>query len=236
MADAVSSESLLQKEFCFSDRAECVRKLADDLSGCLLEAIDKRGRATLAVSGGRTPEDIFPLLAHQPLAWDRITVTLADERWVDADDPDSNEGLARRLLLQGPASHARLVGLKTNSPTPFDGLVETEAALGALDWPLDGVFLGMGEDGHIASLFPGTGDWMVASGRALAVAATASRQARMSLSPTALLDSRQIFLIITGPEKRATLERARLGGPVGEFPVRLILHQDRVPVTVYALD
>ena len=214
----------------------CARRLGEDLVACLQDALEKRERASFAVSGGRTPEHIFPVLAEKDMAWDRISVTLTDERWVEPIHPDSNEGLARRLLLQGPASAARFIGLKTAAENPQDGREGSEAALSTLDWPLDAIFLGMGEDGHIASLFPGSDDWMDAPGRALAVAASDQRQARMSLTPSAILDSRHIFLIITGPEKRAVYDAALKPGSVGELPVRLILHQDRVPVSVYAVD
>jgi len=159
------------------------------MAACLAEAVAKRGRATLAVSGGRTPEHIFPILAQNDLPWDRITLTLADERWVDAGHVDSNEGLVRRLLMRGPASRASFTGLKSAHASPLDGHAQIEASLANLLWPLDGVFLGMGEDGHIASLFPGAGDWTDAPGRALAVAAGEGRQPRMSLSPAARCSS-----------------------------------------------
>ncbi len=218
----------------FASLDACAERLTDDMAACLGEAVSKRGRASLAVSGGRTPAHIFPILARKDLPWERLTITLADERWVDADHPDSNEGLARRLLLRGPAATARFVGLKTDDENPIDGLARVEAALATVPWPLDAVYLGMGEDGHIASLFPGTAAWAAAPGRVLAVAANGGRQSRISLSPAALRDSRQIYLVITGPDKRAILDAAMAPGPPGEFPVRLILDQDRVPVTVYA--
>lgn len=224
------------QEICCADLDDCVAKLVTDLADCLDRAIVDRGHASLAVSGGRTPEHIFPALSRKPLAWDRISVTLADERWVTVDHSDSNEGLARRLLLQGPASNARFIGLKTAFDNPFDGQAEVETDLAGLDWPLDAILLGMGEDGHIASLFPGAGDWLDTSGRALAVGASGERQPRMSLTPAALLDSRHIFLVITGPQKNATLDAALMPGSVLELPVRLVLHQKQVPVTVYRVD
>ena len=220
----------------FPNIADCAERFSDDILACLGQAIKARGRASLAVSGGRSPAHLFPALAHRPLLWDRVTLTLIDERWVDVDDGDSNEGLARRLLMQGPAAKARFVGMKTDHPDPASGHTQVETALATLDWPLDAIFLGMGEDGHIASLFPGSGDWIDAPGRALAVAADSGRQARMSLTPGAVLDCRQIFLVITGPEKRATFEAAMQPGPLSELPVRLVLEQDRVPLTVYAVD
>ena len=145
------------KEIRASCITECSEHLVRDMAICLGQAIEQRGHTSLAVSGGRTPERIFPILAQQSLPWDRVSITLADERWVDPANVDSNEGLTRRLLLQGPASNARFIGLKTGRENPFDGQAETEKALARIDWPLDAIFLGMGEDGHIASLISGFG-------------------------------------------------------------------------------
>jgi len=220
----------------FSCREDCFRECVTDMSALLLRSIEKYGKASFAVSGGRTPEHIFPLLANKHLPWGQVSITLADERWVEHQHPDSNEGLARRLLMQGPAVAARLIGLKTSADNPFDGQEKCEMALAGLDWPLDGIFLGMGEDGHIASLFPGEADWLDVTARTFPVAASGQRQARISLTPKAILDCRHIFLVIAGSQKRVTYDAAMQPGPVGELPVRLIIHQKLVPVTVYTLD
>ncbi len=206
--------------------------MTGDIAACLRDAVKKNGRATLAVSGGRTPQHIFPLLSGAELPWNRVAITLVDERWVDAEHPDSNEGLARRLLIQGPAAVARFTGLKTDAADPRDGCEETENRLARIKWPLDAVFLGMGVDGHIASLFP-DGDWADSDGRAVGISASGDRQARISLTPRALLDSRHLFLVLSGPDKKAAYDRALRPGPVSELPVRLVLHQAAVPVTVY---
>ena len=216
--------------------ADCAHKIAVDLSGCLLGAIRKRGHAALAVSGGRTPEHIFPLLCKADLMWDRVRVTLTDERWVAPSHPDSNEGLARRLLMRGPAAKAHFIAMKTDHADPFDGQADVEQALAAVGWPLDAVFLGMGEDGHIASLFPDLDNWQDAPGRALAVAGSDKRQPRMSLTPAALLDSRHIFLVIAGSKKRAIYDAALKPGPIGALPIRLVLQQNQIPLTLYAVD
>jgi 6-phosphogluconolactonase len=219
-----------------STLAECAERFANDVATSLGEAIDRRGQATLAVSGGRTPEHLFPALARKDLAWQNVNITLADERWVDPDHPDSNERLARRLLMQGPASRARFVGLKTCHQNPGEAKTDVESALASLSWPLDVVFLGMGEDGHIASLFPDQENWSDAPGLALAVAGSETRQPRMSLTPAALLNCHQIFVVICGPEKRVTLDAAMEPGPIGDYPIRLVLQQKQVPVTIYAVD
>lgn len=220
----------------FATLEKCAEQFAADLGAHLKEAIALRGQASLAVSGGRTPQHLFPVLARQRVDWERLSITLADERWVDADHPDSNEGLARRLLMRGPAAAARFVGIKTQHQNPLDGQAQVNAALATLDWPLDAIYLGMGEDGHIASLFPDLDTWQDAAGLALAVPGSEKRQARMTLTPAALLNCRHIFLVICGPQKRATYDAALKPGPPGQYPVRLIIHQNRVRLSLYAVD
>jgi len=174
---------------------------------------------------------VLPFLAVSELAWRRVTVTLADDRWVRRGHPDSNEGLVRRYLLRDRAAKAAFVRLKTVATTPAAGLRQAESWVREMAWPLDVVFLGMGEDGHIASLFPG-GDWN-AGRRLVAVPAADGRQPRISLSPTAVVDARHIFLVVSGAAKAEAYTRACEPGPAAELPVRLVLHQDKVPVTVF---
>lgn len=218
----------------FNSLADCTRDVVEDMTSYLGRTIEKHGKASLAVSGGRTPKYIFPLLSKASLPWAKITLTLADERWVASDHIDSNEGLARRLLMQGAAAQAQFIGLKSNHDDPLLGQQTIESSLAGLAWPLDAIYLGMGEDGHIASLFPG-GDWETCDGRCVGVSATSSRQARMSLTPSALLEARKIYLVISGSEKCTVLERALQPGPVSKLPVRIILHQDEVPVEIFAV-
>lgn len=220
----------------FLDRETALRAMVVDLSDILRRAISGRGKATLAVSGGRTPELLFPALSQSDLDWSRVTVTLIDERWVAPDHPDSNEGLARRLLLQGPAAAARMVGLKVDGEDPVAARRAVEDRLAGLDWPLDAAFLGMGEDGHVASLFPGDLIWPAAPGRSVGIPATEGRQARMSLTPGALLEARHLLLVAFGAEKRKVLERAMEPGTTLDLPIRLVLDQDEAPLTVYAAD
>ncbi|MEO5335307.1 MAG: 6-phosphogluconolactonase [Magnetospirillum sp. WYHS-4] len=223
-------------ELAFPDLAAGAAALADALAATVGEAIASRGRASIALSGGRTPERVLPRLAAAPLPWDRVSITLADERWVDPGHPDSNEGLVRRLLLDGSAGDAAFSGLYTGAATPWAGQAACEARLSAFPFPLDAVFLGMGPDGHIASLFPAEPALRVypdCSSRCVAAAGPAGSHPRMSLSPRVLLDARRIFLILSGTDKRTAYEAAKRPGSLVELPVRLILHQDRVPLTVF---
>lgn len=212
---------------------EALQASADAMADALSSAVQSRGTAAIAVSGGRTPLALFPMLAKKPVPWGNVTVTLTDERWVSTDHADSNEGLARRYLLEQGAGRAAFIGLKTPDQTPEGGLVACEQALNAVPFPLDVVYLGIGPDGHCASLFPGA-PWADAPGRCYPVPATSDRQARMSLTPSALLDSRAIMVVFSGSGKRAVFDEARTPGPAVELPLRVILQQEKVPVHVFS--
>jgi 6-phosphogluconolactonase len=223
---------MIEEIFCVS-LAEAASRLAEALADSLRAGIARRGHGVVAVSGGRTPEHVFPSFSAATLPWENVIVTLSDERWVAVDDRDSNEGLARRLLLVGAAANARFVGLKTAARTPKDGLTDCAKRLKAIPWPLDAVFLGMGEDGHVASLFADDPGWRTAKSRCIAVPAAPGRGARISLTSAALLDSRRVFLVVAGEEKTKTYRRALDPEAGKRLPARAILSQDRVPVTVY---
>lgn len=225
-------------EHRFPDSVTLSHALAGEIQVDLDEAMQIRGTASLVVSGGRTPVRLFQQLRTEKLDWSRLWVTLADERWVETDSPASNERLVREHLLVGAAASARFVGLKNPAPTPEAGADWTWRALSRVPHPYDVIVLGMGEDGHIASLFPGS----LTLARALdcsappgcvAVNALTAPHARVSLNLTALLDSRRIILHIEGETKWQVYQRARASGPASELPVRAVLHQQEVPVDVY---
>ncbi len=220
----------------FDDRAELAKSLARKVASLLQEAIDTRGKASLVVSGGRTPLAFFQALSRQPISWSKVLVTLADERWVDADDPASNEALVRQNLMQGWAASARFVGLKTPHATVEAGLELATDWLGALPTPLDVVILGMGNDGHTASLFPDCPNLKqgLETGDVLIAAHPASQPLpRISMSLSTLLNSRQIYLHLEGKDKADTLAKALAGNDVTAMPIRAVLGQKQTPVDVY---
>jgi 6-phosphogluconolactonase len=225
-------------EHRFPEPLALVHALSGELKVDLEEAIAARGVASLVLSGGRTPVRLLQQVSTEKLEWSRIWIALSDERWVDTTSEDSNERLVRDNLLSRLPAPAHFVGLKNPAPTPEAGADWAWRALRRVPHPYDVVVLGMGEDGHTASLFPGS----LALARALdataapgciAVNALTAPHARVSLNLAALLDSRRIVLHIEGEAKWQVYLRARTPGSVAELPVRAILQQREVPVDVY---
>ena len=211
--------------------------LASEVAAGLRAAIGARGLASLVVSGGRSPIKFFQQLRTQPLDWSRVCIALADERWVDTDDADSNEKLVRDHLLQDAAAAARFAGLKNGAPTPDLGAVSAWETFARVPRPFDIVVLGMGDDGHTASLFPKSPNLAGALNSAAAAGCVGmwsptAPHARLSLNLSALLDSRHIFLLLSGNSKWQVYQTAAQAGPVEEMPIRCVLRQTHTPVDV----
>ena len=223
-------------EHLFVDGALAAADMARRIATLLGDAIAARGVATIALSGGRSPRPVLEALSAVALDWDKVIVTLVDERWVAPGHEDSNERLIRETLLKGNAAAARFVPMKNDAADAYAGQAACEQAFAALPWPLDIVVLGMGDDGHTASLFPQAkevADGLSTSAHVLAVTPPAAPHQRMSLSARAILHSRHIFLQIGGAAKRAVYDRALAGGAVEELPIRVALNQHAVSVEVW---
>jgi 6-phosphogluconolactonase len=211
----------------FPHQAALAEAAAWEIGRLLAEGLAARARAGLVATGGRSPGPVYDRLRRAPVDWARVVVTLSDERCVPPDDADSNARLVRERLLAGETARAHLLPLWP-APDP--------AALRAL-MPFDAVMLGMGEDGHIASLIPGDPGLAAAMdpGSANLIAQVPAGLgkppvARTSLTLAALLQARAIFLLIAGEAKREVVERARAGA---DLPVRALIGQDRVPVRIF---
>jgi 6-phosphogluconolactonase len=213
------------------------QQLAAGIAADLAAAIEARGMASLVVSGGRSPVKLFERLRTLAIDWGRVCVALADERWVDPADPASNERLVRDVLLRDAAAATRFTGLKNGCATPDLGADLAWSTFNGVPRPFDVLVLGMGDDGHTASLFPDSPNLELALDEAAAAGCTGMRspiapEARLSLNLGALLDSRRIVILITGESKWRTYIAALQPGAVERMPVRAVLRQRRTPVEV----
>ncbi|NOQ46877.1 MAG: 6-phosphogluconolactonase [Desulfobulbaceae bacterium] len=222
----------------FPDRKSLTIELADQIGELLTRGIQHNGRASLAVSGGSTPVELFEKLSGLDIPWQKVVITLVDERWVEPTAADSNEHLVRNHLLQNRAAEATFIGMKNSAATAGAGEAECAQQLQQVAKPFDVLILGMGSDGHTASLFPGAeklaGATDLNSGKTcMGIAPLTAPHERMTLTLPAILDSRQIYLHITGQEKNDVLQTAMAEGPANEMPIRFILRQQTTPVNVF---
>lgn len=221
----------------FPDAETLAHALATQVAERLRARCIRDGAAALAVSGGRTPARFLEVLSAAPLAWDKVTVTLVDERWVPESSPRSNAALVRRHLLQGAAAAAHFLPLYWGAETPEAGLAEISQAAARLPLPFACVVLGMGDDGHTASFFP-AGEGLEAAVRPdtrdliAVVRAPAAGEPRVTFTLPPLLAADQIFLHIEGPAKRAVLATALGEGPIADMPIRAVLRAAPRPLDV----
>jgi 6-phosphogluconolactonase len=221
----------------FADKATLASELADAVAGHIDAAIAERGEAAIAVSGGSTPAKFFAALGkRKDVDWSKVVVTLVDERWVDELSDRSNAGLVNQKLLQGPAASARFLPLYSGGAEPdATQIARTAAGLQHLPRPFAAVVLGMGNDGHTASFFPGgdtLSEALSAAGPVIAIRAPGAGEPRVTFTLPRLLETDALFLHIEGEGKAEVLEKALSEGPVEEMPVRAVLRAGR-PITVY---
>lgn len=185
-----------------------IQALADDIAARLDIFLRERGRCTLAVSGGRSPIPIFERLSKADLDWPNIHIQLVDERYVPPEHPDSNEGLVRHHLLTHRAAHAHFVGLYRAGAS----IAQAVEAANDEYRPIDLAILGMGDDGHTASLFPGARqlDHALSPDAAhyLHVTPPEAPHERITLSLAALRACGHRILHIAGAHKRSILREA----------------------------
>ena len=223
--------------------ATTTERLAQHVADALQQALEQRSHALLAVSGGKSPIALFERLRQSPLNWSAVTVVLVDERCVPHTHPDSNTALVRQHLLQGPAAAATFVPFFEDLPegelsdAALTALAQAaQQRLAALPWPLDVGILGMGEDGHTASLFPhapGLAQALSSPERVAWVRPSTAPHARLTLTLHALRSARELHLSIAGETKRAVLARAQ-AGIVADHPVSYVLQAGGAPVQVWA--
>ena len=214
----------------YADRELQALGLADRLASSLRSCLMVHPAASVCLTGGRSPRDVYAILSGAALDWRRVQVFLNDERWVPVDSERSNTRLLRESLLTGPAAAARLVPMISDDPTPeegIDGLLPDFAEA----FPISVLLLGMGEDMHTASLLPDDPDLA----RAMApdapilvpVRARSQPEPRVSLSARVLRDAMETHVLIQGDEKRDVIEAAEGRDPI-EAPIAAFLGEATV--------
>lgn len=215
---------------------DLVRQAAERMAVAIERALAERDRAQIALAGGQTPAPAYRRLGMEPLPWERVDVLLGDERWVSADDPASNARMLRETLLhEPPGSRACFHPVPTDRATPADSAAAYAVLLSQLCSGTPPIFdlmlLGLGDDGHTASLFPGTpapdvrdASVTIGEGKGLP---------RVTLTAPVLSAARQVILLVSGDGKRQAL--ARLldpQEPAQRTPARLV--QPREPLVILA--
>ncbi len=225
----------------FEDSKTTAEQLGVEVFARLKAAIASKGSAILVVSGGSTPVPFFEHLAEQPLEWSRLTVLLADERCVAVSDEASNARLVQNHLLTGEAQGARFINIYPEHSSGDAGGTDPGEAADQLvrDLPeYDVVVLGMGNDGHTASIFPKADE----RDQALSLAGTrAALQTdpktvaplRITQTRERLLNTEFLALHLTGEQKLSMLNRIMHEAEFRDLPMGYFLHQDRIPIDIY---
>lgn len=220
----------------FETPSELEKLLAERIAKQLQEAVDSKGQASLIVSGGSTPKALFSLLSKKRIDWSEVYITLADERWVDSSDSASNEAMVKAHLLVNSAKCAKFQGLKNMFSTPFDGVDMAIEKLAHMPKPFDVVILGMGTDGHTCSWFPCSAELehaLSTNKLCAGVTPTSAPNSRITLSKTAILNSKQIYVHLVGEQKLSVYRQALALDDQSKMPICAVLGQHKTPVDVY---
>lgn len=223
-------------EYFFDSREDASIAAASRIVVALTRRLDSQPEASLVVTGGSSPARCYSALADTDLAWGRVHVLLSDERWVPPTHIDSNEKMVREELLVRHAAAADLLPLYDEQIPLSARSSKLNEAFRGLPIPIACSLLGMGEDGHFASLFPDADNLEVglevdSPTYFIPVNTVASPHPRISLTLAALSRSDEVILLFFGDSKREVYERAKASST--EFPVSKLLFQNRAPVHVF---
>ena len=222
------------------DAAALAEAVAKVLAEAIRSGVAQRGEAVLALAGGRTPFPVYRRLAEYALDWPRVTLLATDERWVDHDHPACNMREIRAAFAA--ATGVRVLSLTPVEQGPDASARHAEAALASVSGPFDAVLLGMGGDGHFASLFPGSAELRAGLDPANPAAALVvhpeplppeAPYARISLTASRLLRTHRLLLAATGAAKRAVLGQAKLRSEPDALPISTLLHDDSAQLEIH---
>ena len=223
----------------YDDAEEMAEAVAGDIQFIIESAIDARGGAVIALAGGKTPLPIYATLSQAKLDWKRVTIIPGDERIVPLGDPLSNvTALAKTFLPKG----ARVMPIVPTATADYKAAGRSaDALMQDLHWPLDLCLLGVGGDGHTASIFPGPDFDEALNGpkerRALGVMPDPlppeAPVARVTLSRAAIVSSASVMIAVTGAAKRKVIEDAISQGAGSTYPIGRVLADTELPVDIH---
>jgi 6-phosphogluconolactonase len=223
----------------YDNAAELADAVAGDIQFVIESALDARGSAVIALAGGKTPFPAYEKLAKAKLDWKKVTIIPGDERIVKLGDPLSNvTALAKIFLPKG----ARVMPIVPEATPDYKAAGRSaDALMQDLHWPLDFCLLGIGGDGHTASIFPGPDYDEALNGpkerRALGVMPeplpSEAPVARVTLSKAAIASSKALMIAVTGDAKRKLLEQAIAQGPSSAYPIGRVLADVELPIDIH---
>jgi 6-phosphogluconolactonase len=223
----------------YDDASEMAEAVAGDVQFIIESALDARGAAVVALAGGKTPLPIYEKLAKAKLDWKRVTIVPCDDRLVPLGDPLSNVTAIGKIFIP---KGARVIPLVSDKAEDYKAAGRAaDARLQDLHWPLDLCLLGVGGDGHCASIFPGPDFDEALNGprerRALGVMPDPlppeAPVARVTLSRAAIVSARALMIAVTGQAKRDVLEQAIEQGASSPYPVGRVLADVELPVDIH---
>ncbi len=222
----------------FNKRELLDEQLAEQVANLLSKAVELKGKASIAVSGGSTPKGFFLALSKKEIQWSNVTITLADERWVDTNNDASNTRLVFDNLLQNKAKKAHFFHLKRSGSLNNENLSLLNSLSSKILLPLDVLILGMGEDGHTASLFPCSDEIKKAldennTSALMEVKPKTAPHQRITFTFSSLISSHHIFLHLCGDKKKEVLTRAVAEQDIFKMPIRAFLHHPTVNTNIY---
>lgn len=222
----------------FNTKEQLLEKLSSHIIELLEKAIDENGKASLLVSGGSTPKPLFEKLSKYDISWEKVVISLVDDRWVPVDHKDSNELLVKENLMQNFASKAKFVGMFIDGKTAFESDIECSKIYEKELFPFDVIVLGMGGDSHTASLFPNNEKLEEAynlenKNLCISIKPTTAPHDRMSLTLQAILGAKNIILHIEGEEKLDVYEKALKSDDIYATPISAVLNSKNKNVEVY---
>ena len=222
-------------ETFYASRELASQAAAQHISSAIGVSLVDAAETAIIVTGGSSPVNCYELLADTALPWHKVHVLISDDRCVPLDHEASNEGMVRRLLATHCARDVRIVSIYNPKVPPEETCAVLGAQMESLPMPFSISLLGMGVDGHFASLFPDFAE--LESGldedgeeRCLPVQTSASEYPRITLTMATLIKSKEILLLFFGGDKREVYERAKL--PDSEYPISRLLRQEQAPVHI----